>query len=400
MAAPLAHLRALDLSELVAGPYCAKLLGSLGAEVIKIETPVYGDPARHLGPFSKDDVNPERSALFGHLNAGKKSLTLDLKSSIGQDLLHELLQAADIVVESFSPQAKEALGLSHARWQEIKPDIIVTCVTNFGQKGPNRDREASELTLLAEGGYLYQCGDPAREPLKPYGYQGQYVGGLQAAVATMGAVSFRRSSGRGQVIDVSLQESVALLTAGAIAWYNSFGVTFHRAGSRVSASAARQAYSGNLLPCKDGHVFISAGQNQEMLALLVGEPKLASKELWKKAAHYAEEIDEACRSWLKDHTRAEVVQRAQELRVAVTPVLNLEEVLHNDQLNSRQAFDWVYSPEGEAVAFPTSPFRFSPCPLPKGLRPPELGEHNAEVLHDLLGLSDRDLSELFSLGVI
>ena len=399
-AGPLAHLRVLDLSSLIAGPYCTRLLAALGAEVIKVEEPFGGDPTRHVGPFFGDIPDPEGSAVFSFLNAGKQSVTLDLQDVTGRRMLEELLPRVDIVVESFPPLRRASLGLSHDRWQEIRPDLIITSITYFGQSGPDKDRQASELTLQAEGGYLYTSGDPTREPLKPYGYQAQQVGGLQAALATMAAVFHRRITGKGQMIDVSLEECVAFLLDDGIPWYSYFGEPYRRQGSRVSPTAVRLNYAGNLLPCKDGHVFAAAAQNPQMAAFLFQEPKFESSGYWERAYYNRDEIDEVCANWLQHRTREEAFQEGQELNLVIAPVHTIAEVLENPQLAAREAFIETSSPRGNFVSIPGVPFRMATSKTPQDVRPPSLGEHNRKVFGDLLGLSEPELVDLSNAGIV
>ena len=400
MPAPLANLRVLELSNRVAGPYCTRLLAGLGAEVIKVEGPGKGDPTRHVGPFFSDVPHLEGSALFTYLNGGKQSITLDLENDNGRRLLEDLLSSFDIVVESYTPHKRDALGLSHDRWQEIKPNLIITSITNFGQTGPYKDRPASELTLQAEGGYLYTSGDPSREPLKPHGYQAQQVGGLQAALATLSAVFYRRFTGKGQIIDVSLQECVAFLLDDAIPWYSYFGEPYRRHGSRVSPSAVRGNYSGNLLPCKDGYVYAAAAQNPQMAAFLFKEPKFESSEYWEHAIDHADEIDEVCINWLKDRTRQEAFEEGQELNLVIAPAHTISEVLENPQLESRHTFVKTKSPKADFVTLPGVPFRMSNPPTAEDVRPPSLGEHTDKVFKELLGLSEAEIDSLRTAGVV
>ena len=400
MPAPLAYLRVLELSNKVAGPYCTRLLAGLGAEVIKVEEPGNGDPTRHLGPFFGDVPHLEGSALFSYLNAGKQSVTLDLQIEKGRGILEDLLSSVDIVVESFTPHERDALGLSHKRWHEIKPNLIITSITNFGQTGPYKDRPSSELTLQAEGGYLYTSGDPSREPLKPHGYQAQQVGGLQAALATLSAVFHRRFTGKGQIIDVSLQECVAFLLDDAIPWYSYFGEPYRRHGSRVSPSAVRRNYSGNLLQCKDGYVYTAAAQNPQMAAFLFEEPKFESSEYWEHAIDHADEIDEISTNWLKDRTRQEAFEEGQGLNLVIAPAHTISEVLENPQLLSRDTFVKTKSPKAGFVSLPGVPFRISNPPTAEGVRPPTLGEHTDRVFKDVLGLNDTEIADLRRVGIV
>jgi len=163
---PLSGVKVLDLSWYISGPYCTKLLADYGADVLKVEMPGEGDPARKLGPFFKDDPHPEKSGLFLYLNTNKKGITLNLKSSWGNDVIKELVKDVDILVESFSPDVMERLGLSYEDLEKINPRLLFTSISNFGQFGPYRDYKASELIIYGMGGAMNESGLPDREPLK------------------------------------------------------------------------------------------------------------------------------------------------------------------------------------------------------------------------------------------
>lgn len=193
----LSDIKVLDLTWYIAGPYCTKLLADYGAEVIKIEKPGCGDPARRMPPFFKDDPDPEKSGLFLHLNTNKRSITLNLKTEAGKDIFKKLVKKADIVVENFSPRVMSSLGLSYAELEKINPMIVMTSISNFGQAGPYRDFKASELVLSAMGSAMRSCGQPDREPLKLYGNVLQYQSGAVSAVATMGTLFGARTMGEG-----------------------------------------------------------------------------------------------------------------------------------------------------------------------------------------------------------
>ena len=381
---PLTGIRVLDLSTLVAGPFCCRLLAGFGATVIKVEQPGTGDPSRDVSPLIENSGNKKLSALFFYLNAGKKSITLDLATAEGREHLWQLSQRADVVVESFGPSQRALLGLDYHLFHAANPRLVVVSISAFGQTGPDRERKATELTLLAEGGYLRVCGDPEREPVKPYGHVAQYSAGLQAAVAAMGALRVSQITGQGDVVDVSIQESVGMLLAGEPTWAHLFDQIYERCGSRVGCAAPRDSYSGNLLPCKVGHVFVSTGQNQEGLAFVAGDPVLGSKELWEHAWSHGDEIDQRCMNWLKHVSRDEATEAAQEVQVAVTPLLTVEEVLASEHLRERGFFENVDTGSNGHVTLPGPPFRMTRGAW-KVSPPPLLGEHTREVLEGMVG---------------
>jgi crotonobetainyl-CoA:carnitine CoA-transferase CaiB-like acyl-CoA transferase len=205
----LSVLRVLDLSEGVAGAYCAKLLAGFGADVIKIETPGRGDPLRRHGPFPGDVPHPEKSALFLYLNTGKKSITLDLAQRTGALLLRRLVEEAEAVVESFPPGRLAELGLGYESLARIKPRLVMTSVTPFGQDGPYAGYRATNLTTCAAGGQMAVTSEPNREPLQASGHQAEYQAGLHAFAATAVAAFSADATEVGQHIDIAAMECMA-----------------------------------------------------------------------------------------------------------------------------------------------------------------------------------------------
>ncbi|MFB3119616.1 MAG: CaiB/BaiF CoA transferase family protein, partial [Stenotrophomonas maltophilia] len=201
-------VKVLDLTHHIAGPYCTKLLADFGAQVIKIERPG-GDPARNMPPFYHDERHPEKSLPFLYLNTTKRSVTLNLKSDRGIHILRELAKDADILVENFSPRVMPSLGLDFPTLREFNPALVMVSISNFGQTGPYRDYKATDMVEYALGGLMYIFGSYDREPLKHAFNQAQFKAGTNAASAALMALYHQRSTGQGQHVDVSIQESVA-----------------------------------------------------------------------------------------------------------------------------------------------------------------------------------------------
>jgi len=205
----LSVLRVLDLSESVAGGFCTKLLAGFGADVIKIERPGGGDPVRRHGPFPDDLPHGERGALFLYLNTGKKSITLDIAQRSGALILRRLVEGAEVVVESFPPRWLTELGLGYESLARIKPRLVMTSVTPFGQDGPYAGYRATNLTVFAAGGQMALTGEPDREPLKTGGYQAEYQAGFHAFAATAVAAFSADATEVGQHIDIAAMECQA-----------------------------------------------------------------------------------------------------------------------------------------------------------------------------------------------
>jgi crotonobetainyl-CoA:carnitine CoA-transferase CaiB-like acyl-CoA transferase len=400
----LADLRLLDLTHYIAGPYCTKLLADYGAEVIKIERPDGGDPARRYGPFPHDEPHPEKSALFLHLNTNKRGITLNLKTSAGKELFIELVRRVDVVVENFSPRVMPRLGLGYDTLERLNPRLVMTSISNFGQSGPYRDYKAQDILIYAMGGPMHQTGVAEREPMKMAGNLMQYQGGIMAATATLVGVWGAQLRGIGQHIDVSLFETQAgsvdrrstFLTAYAYA-----GETFHRQASGSQGMLPRGIY-----PCQDGYVCIHVTNEWwPRLAQMLGRPDLLTDPKFATAAarmrvEHQGEFDAIFYPWLLARTKQEIMEQAQAVRVLATAVNTPEDVLRDRHFQARGFFVEVDHPSAGRVAQPGPPFRMGETPWCIRRCAPHLGQHNEEVYGGLLGLSNEELMVLREQGVI
>ena len=384
--------RVIDISRAIPGEFCARLLGGYGADVVKVEDASRPSATRSLAPFLSNEPDPENSAAFWHLNGGKRGVSLDLGWDAGRRAFLELVAVADVVVEDRAPGELDELGLGYDWLRAVRPDVVLTSVTPFGQTGPMSGYLATELGVLAAAGELFITGDPGREPVKPGGNLASYAAGLQAAVATCAAVCLQRRLGAGQHLDVSAQEAAGMFICGGPTWFHHFEQCQARVGARVAQAFIRGGYSGNIVQCSDGYLWFGTGHNQDMIALLIEKPELDSPALWQRPGDRAGEIDAAIQGWTASRTREEVTRLAQELHIAVAPVLTLREALDNPQHAARGFFRPVARPAvGDVVALgppalsDTAPWRVGPAPA--------LGEHNAEVLGGLLGVTGAPTGE-------
>ena len=393
----LADLRVLELAEGVAGPYCAKLLADLGADVIKIEQPGAGDAARREGPFPKDGEDPERSGLFLYLNTNKRGITLDIASPKGAELLRRLAADADVLIESFPPGYLAQRGLDYESLRPLNPRLIVVSITPFGQTGPYRQYEATELTVFAMGGYMYTMGDPEREPLKGPGYQTQYHAGAEAAVALLAALYHQRETGEGQHIDVSWLESMLNAHAWTTVMWSHEGQIMRRQGH-------------GLIPCKDGFVYFFARGDPNFF-ILIERPDLMEDPRFQPPSGGAAGDLQAFRQrqallqelmveWAKEHTKEEIFRRAQELRIPASPVNRISDLFTSEQLHSRGWFIELAHPAAGRLRYPGPPFKLSETPHSYARPAPLLGQHNEEVYRGMLQLSAEEFAALKSQGVI
>jgi CoA:oxalate CoA-transferase len=394
----LAGLRVVELCGMIAGPYCTKLLADLGAEVLKVEEPARGDPARRVGPFPQDIPHPERSGLFLYLNTNKLGITLDVATASGQRLLRELLREADILVEDLLPSRAEALGLSYEALAAAYPELVVTSVTPFGSFGPYRDWQAYHLNLYHGSGhssFIYQ--DPreaAKGPVVGGGYIGEYDAGLAAALAALAAVLARPKTGRGQQVEVSKQEALVALERVDIARFANDPTPIKRPGM-----------VGGLVPCRDGYVVITAVQNQQWQGLveIMGNPAWAQEEICRdeiSRSQHRDELQPHIEEWAAHYTGEEIYRRGQEANVPVGPVRTAADVMAWEQARQRGFFADIEHPEAGRLEYLTAAYQFSETPWRAERPAPLLGEHNDEIYCGRLGYSRRDLVRLSAAGVI
>ncbi len=393
-------LRIVDLSEGVAGGYCTRLLAGLGADVVKVEHPRTGDPLRRAGPFLRDVPHPETSAPHLHLNAAKRSITLDPHTATGLALLLHLLIPANAIVMERPPSPAFAPDALDARF----PSLVVTTITSRGLDGSLAGRASTEITDLALSGYLSLNGDPDREPVKVYGSQAQLQAGLHAALGTMAALAARDrvTGGVGQHVDVAAVEAAGFLLAGAIQRHAIGGIPQRRNGPRPASFRPTRLYPSTVRPCADGHVHVHCHNRfHDLISVLMEEPRLAAAEVLAEPLGHAAEIDALMDGWLAGRDRATAVSAAQDLRIPMTEVLTPAEVVE-DALGQHAARGFlvdVEHPVAGTVRQPGAPVRMHGTPW-RTARAPLLGEHNRAVYCDELGLTPGDLARLAAAAVI
>jgi benzylsuccinate CoA-transferase BbsE subunit len=414
----LSDYRILDLTD-HRGIYCGKVLGDLGADVIKIEPPC-GDPSRNIGPFYKDVPDPEKSIYWWAYNTSKRGITLNIESADGKEIFKRLAETADAVVESFLPGYMERLGLGYAALCEANPDIIMTSISPFGQTGPYKDWKADDLVGWSMAGQAYVTGDDDCPPCQisfPHSY---LVAGAHAASATLAALYYREMFGEGQYIDVSMQESVLWTTLLLVQFWDMMKLNLFRAGSRRSMGTAlfRLAF-----PCKDGHVgFLIAGGQLASISMpplikwMAEEGMLGAfedKKDWE-AKDWTEKVDamaltqEIVDAWedsiikfFATKTKAEIYEKAREKGMIIYPVSTTEDLAENAQLEFRDFYVQVKHPElREAITYVGAPYKIAEAPWKISRRAPLIGEHNREIYEGELGLSRDKICILKETGAI
>jgi crotonobetainyl-CoA:carnitine CoA-transferase CaiB-like acyl-CoA transferase len=398
-AAVLSDLRVLDLTDLK-GALCAKLMGDMGADVIKIEPPG-GDLMRAIGPFLDGVPHRDRSLLFWFYNTSKRGITLDIHHSAGQEIFKQLATKADVIVESVAPGTLESLGLGYDDLKRLNPKLVLTSISPFGQTGPYRDYKSSDTVAEALGGMIYTNGAPDEPPLQALGLQAYHSASFFAAIGTMSALWARDALGQGQWVDVSIQEAAAAAVEHVAPFYHQGLGIQTRQGSLHWSRYFRVAR------CRDGYVMhCTLGDWTSLVEWVKGDGKAQDLDEphWEDQMYrreHAEHLFDVLDEWATDYSVAELMEGAQLRRIPYAMVRPPEAVAGDPQLNARGFFSTVEHPElDRTFCYPGGPFFFTATPWRISRRPPLLGEHNKEVYREELGMSEAQLAELASVGVI
>jgi crotonobetainyl-CoA:carnitine CoA-transferase CaiB-like acyl-CoA transferase len=397
---PLEGVRVLDLTRHVAGPMCTKLLADYGADVVKIELPGRGDPARWIAPFLHDVPHPDRNGLFLHLNTNKRGITLNLKTETGRAIFLKLLPSADIVVENFHPRVMPALGLDYAALSANRPNLVMTSVSNFGQTGPYRDRSASDLVLYAMGHEMWGTGQPDLEPGAMANKLMLHIAGSMACMATLGAFYAAQFQGLGQQVDVSIMEVLASSIdrrAPSLLAYQYCGERAERVPSVHGIDAPPFVNY-----CADGFFEITVGTNWwKELVSAIGEDWIKDPAFRPPVREVAarERFDSYWIPWCMERTKNEIVALFQKAGIPCAPLNTTEDLVNDPQLARRDYFVQIDHPAAGTLTYPGAPFRMVQTPFKIRRPAPMLGQHNIEILGEL-GYVAGDLAALSAAGVI
>jgi crotonobetainyl-CoA:carnitine CoA-transferase CaiB-like acyl-CoA transferase len=399
-AGALAGVRVIECGDLVAAPFAAKQLADLGAEVIKVESPRGGDSARRRGPFA-GTADPERSGLFLYLNTNKHGIAVDLERPEGREILQRLAQGADLLIHDVAPARIAGSGLDDRALRAANPRLVVTSISPFGLTGPNRDLRMHDLNLWAAGGVAaLNGGGPGSDdmpPLKGFGQQAGFQAGLNAAVASLGALYAALESGEGQLVEVSMQECLTSILEMAYEFYPYMGLVASRLGQKPIAPL-------DFLECKDGWIFICCVEEHQWQRFvnLAGSPEWASMELFDNRLSRAANWD-ALQIFLGEYAAEQTVEelyhKAQQRRIPFAPVSTMGDLLGSEHLKSRGFFATVDDGSGGAIVMPGAPYRHSATPWRIRKRAPRLGEDTDRVL-GTLGFAPVEIAQLRASGVI
>lgn len=420
----LGDIRVLDLTGEI-GQYCTKLLADLGADVIKIEQPG-GDPVRALPPHYQK--HPEQSLYWLNLNTSKRSVTLDIEKPEGRALFEKLVATADIVVESFTPGFLDSLGLGYEGLSKIKPDVILTSITGFGQTGPHAKYKAPDIVGVAMGGVMWLAGEPIDPPNVLPWRQGYTSASIIGACGTLTALYHRDATGEGQHVDVSMQEALSLAQETAMQSWDMIEALRCRAGSKGVVPIDVPGIG--IYECKDGHVFGYLGTPggspwttmlewmvEEGMAEDLNEPPynefianlnlrfltglFADPSQLPKNIQTMNHIVEVLRKFTITKSKWEMYEQGQGRRLLWGIVSTPEDIAKNPQLQYRQWLTEVQHPEtGDKLQYPGRPYYLSETPWAIHRRPPLVGEHNREVFGDELGVTPDEWQKLETIGAV
>ncbi len=404
---PLSGLRVLDMSRILAGPWCGQALADLGAEVIKIERPGKGDDTRSWGPpFLKDREGRDtaESAYYLCANRGKQSVTLDIAKSEGQALARELAQKADILLENYKVGDLRRYGLDYDTLSALNPRLIYCSITGFGQDGPLKDRAGYDFMVQGMGGLMSITGErdelPGGGPQKAGVAIADLMTGMYSTVAILAALEERHKSGRGQYIDMALLDTQVAWLANQNTNYLIGGEVPVRMGNAHPNVVPYQTFA-----TQDGSIILAVGNDGQFkrfceaagIAKTGGDPRFASNAL--RIAN-REACIAAITPAMKRKTTAEWIAVLEPLGVPCGPVHRLDEVFANPQIGHRNMKVEVPHPLSGTVPLVANPIKYSRTPLSYETPPPLLSQHTEDVLRGLLGKSDAEIAALRAAGII
>ncbi|WP_420991570.1 CaiB/BaiF CoA transferase family protein [Cupriavidus sp. 30B13] len=405
MSAILEGIKVLDLTRVVAGPWATQNLADMGATVYKIEKPGDGDDTRKMGPFLTDAQGnlTNDSAFFLASNRGKQSLTIDIASPAGAELVRRLAARCDVVVENYKAGSLKKYGLDYESIRALRPDVIYCSVTGFGPDGPYSARPAYDFILQGMAGLMSTCGQPdgspGGAPMRTAIPITDILTGMYASVALLGALYHRQATGAGQYIDAAMIDASVAANGHLALGYQMTGQLPRRAGNTNPVAAPSEVFA-----CRDGHLIVAAGNNGQFAALckLLGCPEVAADARFAQNVGRVANRDalrELIGARIAGWRSAELLETLERCGVPGGPINDLDEVFEDAQVRHRELL--MHLPHGRGVTAPSlrSPLRFSATPVTMKA-PPMLGEHTDRALRAELGLSETEVAGLREKGIL
>ncbi|KAG2221838.1 hypothetical protein INT45_003552 [Circinella minor] len=402
---PLEGIRVLDLTRVLAGPYCTMMLGDLGADVIKVENPKGGDDTRGWGPpyaenKSLEDKGRGESAYFLCANRNKKSITVDMKSEGGRKLLHDLVRQSDVLVENYLPGKLNKMGMGYEQLKKINPKLVYASITGYGQTGPYADRPGYDVIIEAEAGLMHITGEPDGSPVKVGVAITDLTTGLYAHSAILAALIKRGVTGKGQWIDCSLIESQVASLANIASNYLVGGREARRMGTSHPSIVPYQ-----VLPTKDSFVMVGAGNDGQFAKLckriglehLLDDPKFATNS--DRVSH-RKEVIQILTDRLTQEPTEHWLEKLNGAGFPFAPINNIQQTFEHPQIKARGLVQEVEHERAGTVKLVGPPTKFSDFKPSIRLPPPVLGAHNEEVLQNVLNYSPETIQSLRKEGAI
>jgi CoA:oxalate CoA-transferase len=390
---PLEDIRVLDLTHFVNGPYATMLLGHMGAEVIKVESPKWGDGMR---PGYRRSKEQPVGLAFALMNSNKRSVTLNLKSDEGRDLFQCLVRNADVVVENYEAGTMERMGLGYEILHQVNPRIIYANSTGYGQTGPNSKLPAFDPIVQAMTGVMAVTGRPDDPPLKAGAIMADVLGATHLCAGILGAIRQRDRTGEGLMIEISMQEAVLPSMVSHISAYYGMGLRQLREGNRGSGGVVTPA---NAYPASDGWVMILAADNERWrkLCRIMGREDLSEDARYAKLSgrsRHRDEIDAIIGQWTSARPRSELMELLNANDIICGVVKELPEVMTDPHLLQRGALQQVEHPQLGPITIFTSPLRFNGEPSRPRSASPMLGADNEQIYCGELGISHEEFAAL------
>ena len=387
---PLAGIRVLDLSRVLAGPYCTMMMADYGADIVKIEPPGVGDDSRAFGPF----VGKE-SAYFMSLNRNKRSMTLNFKRQEEVDVFREMVKHADVVVENYRPGTMEKFGLGYEELKKINPKIIYAACSGFGHSGPYQYKPAYDIIVQAMGGIMSVTGPEGGEPTRVGASVGDIIAGMFTAYGVMMALYHRERTGEGQKVDVGMLDCQVAVLENAIARYVTSGDVPVPLGNRHPSITPFSAFTA-----KDGHIIVGAGNERlwEKLCNILGHSELIKDPRFdsnSKRTANVKELMEILNKIFFEKTIAEWMDVLETAELPCAPINTVDKIVNDPQIKAREMIVEVEHPIAGPLKMPGVPVKMSLTPGSVDTPAPMLGQHTSELLKEILGWDEEKTAEFF-----
>lgn len=392
----LENIVVLDLTRVLAGPYCGSILADFGATVIKIEQPGVGDDSRHYAPH----VNGE-SLYYGNLNRNKYGITLNLKSEEGKKIFRKMVEEADVVIENYRYGVMDRLGLGYEELKKINPRLIYGAITGFGANGPYRDRPGYDIISQAMGGLMSVTGQEGNPPTRCGSAMGDILGGLNMAIGVLVAINARHITNKGQYVDVSIADSVVMSLEQAWQRYFVTGKVPVPNGNSYDAIAPYDSYQA-----KDGWIVIGCGNQrlfEELCKKILKQPELITDERFTTVplrVNNNKDFKKLMEKWLEDYTVDEAVDKILNAGIPAAPILNIEQIANDEHFTkARELFIPMNHPTSGEVLINGTAIKMSDTKANLRMPSPILGQHNEFILKKY-GYSPEEVENFAEEGVI